>query len=59
MRLLAIVSCFMLSGCFGPVARYNSPALPAIYDTSGYGVNIGENPRVSEMREIRRELYIY
>ena len=49
----------MLSGCFGPVAGYNSAALPAMYDTRGTTVNMGTNPRVTEMREIRGELYIY
>lgn len=59
MRPLAFVMCFMLSGCIGPVAKYGSPARPALYETRGTGVNIGNKPQVSEMREIRGEVYIY
>lgn len=59
MRLLAIAFCLIISGCIGPHARYNSPALTSVYSTVNGGVNAGNNPRVTEMHHIKGELYIY
>lgn len=58
MRLLALVSCLTLSGCFGPVAKYSTNP-NSLYSVERGGVNVGSNPQVSEMRVIRGELYIY
>ena len=59
MRLLAIAFCLIVSGCIGPHAGYNSSALPSVYSQANGGVNVGHNPRVTEMHNIKGELYIY
>ena len=58
MRLLALILCVMLSGCFQkPMGWSTNPN--SLYSINNGGVNVGGKPVVTEFEVIRGELYIY
>lgn len=55
MRVLTIICCLMLMGCVHESKLAKDP----LWSIKGEGVNTGHNPPVTEMHEIKGELYIY